>query len=254
MNYGIFTEGFDADATEVVVIARAVKSRSLYAQMVGRATRPLKQIIEALAACCSHEERVAMIAASKKPNCIVIDLVGATGEHKLVTMADILGGNCSELDIEKIKKKIADGEKDVIDAINKFEEEKQANEIESLRGVVVETTMQRRFIDPFDQMDRRRINELPLKKQHPATPEQLQKLTRHGMRKSDEKLMTYERASKLLNAINERRKNNLCTIKQARILERHGENPNVSYEEASRIIDRIAANGWKPLNAAHRKQ
>lgn len=38
---------------------------------------------------------------------------------------------------------------------------------------------------------------------------------------------------------------NLCTERQAALLEKHGYDSNVSFDEASRIIDQLAANGWK---------
>lgn len=247
VNYGIFTEGFDTDTTEVIVIARPVKSRSLYAQMLGRGTRPLRCVIDALASSTGAEERKKIIAASAKTKCTVIDLVGVTGQHKLVTVVDILGGEINQSLYDVIKKRIEEGEKDVLQVLE--EEEKKAIETESLRGCVVSSTMARRFVDPFDSFDAGLIREPVSYNNRPPTEEQLTKLRKHGMRKKDEKKMTFWRAEKLIQSIGERRKNNLCTVKQARILERYGENPNVSYDEAMRVIDKIAASGWKPLHA-----
>lgn len=250
VNFGIFTEGFDTDSTEVIVIARPVKSRALYAQMVGRGTRPLKEIVEALACCEDAEQRKAIIAKSRKKKCTVIDLVGVTGNHKLVTVADILGGNIKPNALAKVKKAIEDGEKDVMDAIEKVEKEEQEQiEIDSLRNVVVNTTMIKRFIDPFDRMDLQTTREPTWFQGKLPTQGQLETLRKNGMRQKDEKNLTFWRASQLIESIKERRERGLCTVKQARILEKFGCDPNVTYDEARATIDRIAANGWKPLHA-----
>ena len=47
-NCMIATEGFDESTIGVVAIARPTKSRALYAQMVGRGTRPLPGIVDGL--------------------------------------------------------------------------------------------------------------------------------------------------------------------------------------------------------------
>ena len=92
----IFTEGFDEPSIEVVVIARPTKSRALYTQMVGRGTRTLPEVLtpEHNAVDCSV--RLAAIAASRKPILDIVDLVGNSGKHKLVTCADILGGQYTD--------------------------------------------------------------------------------------------------------------------------------------------------------------
>lgn len=85
----VFTEGFDAPATEVVAIARPTKSVSLYLQMIGRGTRPLPGIVDGPE---TAEERLAAIAGSAKPACIILDFVGNSGRHKLISVADVLAG------------------------------------------------------------------------------------------------------------------------------------------------------------------
>ena len=85
---GVFTEGFDAPNAAVIVVARPTKSRALYTQMVGRGTRPLPAAIEHRQ---TAEDRRDGIAYSGKPVVTVLDFVGASGRHKLVTTIDILG-------------------------------------------------------------------------------------------------------------------------------------------------------------------
>jgi type I site-specific restriction endonuclease len=92
--------------------------------MVGRGTRPLPGVDRHDTA----EARRAAIAASAKPCVTVLDFVGNSGRHKLVTTADILGGKVSEEAREKAKKKIEEkGESADI------REELEAAELEALR-------------------------------------------------------------------------------------------------------------------------
>ncbi len=68
-NCGVLTEGFDEPQIRCVIIARPTKSRALYTQMVGRGTR----------------------LADGKRECLVLDVVGATRQHQLVTVATLVG-------------------------------------------------------------------------------------------------------------------------------------------------------------------
>lgn len=93
VNCGVLLEGFDNPGVEVIVMARPTKSRSLYAQCIGRSTRPLPGIVDGL---FSPHERKAAISSSAKPFCRILDFAGNSGKHKLVTCADVLGGKVSE--------------------------------------------------------------------------------------------------------------------------------------------------------------
>ncbi len=68
-NCGVLTEGFDEPRVACVIVARPTRSRALYAQMVGRGAR----------------------LYPGKSHCTVLDVVGATREHQLVTLADLTG-------------------------------------------------------------------------------------------------------------------------------------------------------------------
>lgn len=83
-NCGVLTEGFDEPQIRCVVIARPTKSRALYAQMVGRGTR----------------------LADGKRECLVLDVVGMTRQHQLVTVGSLLGAAARE---EKRQAKRAGG-------------------------------------------------------------------------------------------------------------------------------------------------
>lgn len=67
VNCMVLTEGFDWPAAEVAVIARPTTSSALYVQMVGRILRKYPG----------------------KEKALVLDIVGATQEHRLATLADL---------------------------------------------------------------------------------------------------------------------------------------------------------------------
>ena len=68
-NCAVLTEGYDNPAVDCVVVARPTRSRALYVQMVGRGTR-------------RHPS---------KADCLIVDVVGATDEHSLVTVPSLFG-------------------------------------------------------------------------------------------------------------------------------------------------------------------
>lgn len=87
---GCFTEGFDAPNVQVVAMARPTKQQGLYVQMIGRGTRPLPGLVDRYG---TDEERQEAIANSLKPHMTVLDFVGNSGKHKLVSTADVLAGD-----------------------------------------------------------------------------------------------------------------------------------------------------------------
>jgi len=68
-NCAVLTEGFDDPDTSCIVVARPTRSRALYTQMIGRGAR-------------RHPG---------KADCLVIDVVGASAEHSLVTVPSLFG-------------------------------------------------------------------------------------------------------------------------------------------------------------------
>ena len=161
VNCGVLTEGFDAPATEVIIMARPTKSRSLYTQMVGRSTRPLPGIVDS---CTDAEGRRQGIADSSKPRCRIIDFAGNSGRHKLVCAIDILSGKSSQAAIDHaIEKAKAEGKPvTVLKTLTNAEwelEKKRKEEAERLRlaiearrrGVVAKVDYNQIHVDPFGQ-------------------------------------------------------------------------------------------------------
>jgi superfamily II DNA or RNA helicase len=73
-NCGLFTEGTDLPTTACIILGRPTKSAELYQQMVGRGLR----------------------LAPGKTDCVVLDVTGVTGRHKLATIASLAGGGMAD--------------------------------------------------------------------------------------------------------------------------------------------------------------
>lgn len=125
VNCGVATEGFDCPAVTVVAIARPTKSTSLYMQMIGRATRPLPGVVDGPETAADRREA---IAASSKPVCKVLDFVGNSGNHKLVSVLDVLAGDSVDArDLEQAIR-LAKTSKDASDMEELLEKAKNARE------------------------------------------------------------------------------------------------------------------------------
>lgn len=96
VNCAVLTEGFDAPVASCIAVARPTKSRALYAQIVGRGTRVLPDVVDHLP---DPLERRAAIAVSAKPACLVLDFAGNAGRHVLVSALDVLAGQKVDDDV-----------------------------------------------------------------------------------------------------------------------------------------------------------
>lgn len=103
-------KGFDADRVKFVFMCRKTRSRRLYEQALGRGTRPLAIIRDAMGAASSPEERRAIIAASAKPHMVMVDMVGVHPDAKDMGVIDILGEKLPEPVRERAKKAMVDEE------------------------------------------------------------------------------------------------------------------------------------------------
>ena len=123
VNCGVATEGFDAPNVELIAIGRPTKSRALYVQMLGRGTRPLPSTIDGLD---EATDRIAAIKNSSKPHCVILDFIGQSGRHKLVTTQDILAGESTPEEVSQRASEIIrdkDFSGDSLDALNAARED-----------------------------------------------------------------------------------------------------------------------------------
>lgn len=252
-NFGIFTEGYDDSGIEVVAMARPTKSRALYEQMI-RCARPLPGIVDGPSTVMG---RRFAIAKSAKPFCLVIDYVGNSGKHKLITVADILGGNVSdeavESAIEFAKKSgkpvrmtdMLDSEEERIQAER---EQRRLEEEARKANLVAKAKYTSQPVDPFDLLQIKPATKTRAWDEGKTfTEKQAAFLRRNGI---DPDTIQYNHGKQLMAAMGQRREAGLCTMGQLKTLKKYGiKTDGVTFEHAHKIIDAIAANGWcKPAN------
>jgi superfamily II DNA or RNA helicase len=222
INCAVLTEGFDAPETACIAVARPTKSRSLYAQMIGRGTR----------------------IADGKDNCLILDFVGNAGRHKLVTPLDVLAGGPIPEDVRRDALGYIDEGHTTEEALEAAEQRAQERErlaAEQRRRqakIQARVGYRARTVDPFEVLGVEASANGPR-----ATEKQLAFLKRNGLDLSG--TPSKRQASKLIDRLIGRRQRGLCTWKQARLLARHGLPPDVSFEDASRAISAIGDNGWR---------
>lgn len=221
VNVGVFTEGFDEPGIELVGITRPTKSRSLYAQMVGRGTRPLPGTVDPWE---QSAERRTAIANSPKSHIEVLDFVGNSGKHKLITTADILGGKYEDEVVERAKKKAEKSEavdmsEALAESLREIHAEKEAERIRRAK-VVAKTTYTVQAIDPFDIFDIEPERVRGWDKGRWATPAQLNALKSYGVDIPPE--LTMGRAGQLISECKARRDSGRANYKQAKALHEKG--------------------------------
>lgn len=125
---GVMTEGFDCPNADIVAMARPTKSESLYKQMIGRGLRPLAGLVDRYD---KPEDRCEAIANSRKSHCLVLDFVGNSGSHKLVSTADVLAGDMPP-DLVELAKRDAMSSGNAVDIREEVWKQKQKRDEEEL--------------------------------------------------------------------------------------------------------------------------
>lgn len=250
-NCGTHTEGFDAPAACVCIMARPTKSRALYAQMAGRVMRPLAGIVDVLE---NSNLRRDAIAASSKPNCLIVDFVGNSGKHKLINSADILSGRVSEQARERavLKAQKAGGAVNVLVELEE-EDDKLKQQIEDARireqarraKLLAQVKFSSRQINPFDALQIMPWRIKAREDSRTLSEKQRMLLLRQGIDPSN---IHHTHARQIIQEMFRRWDKKLCTMKQANVLNRFGyETHDMTMVQASSILDALARNHWRPI-------
>jgi superfamily II DNA or RNA helicase len=130
-NCMIASEGFDVPSVEVIVVARPTQSRALYCQFIGRGTRPLTEIADALSEkTLTSADRRAMIAQSAKPFAEILDFTDNSQQHSLVSSIDLIAPpDADPLLVERAKEIAADQDVDASEALVLAAEDVEATRI-----------------------------------------------------------------------------------------------------------------------------
>ena len=254
INCAVFTEGFDVPDVSAVVIARPTKSRSLYAQMIGRGTRPAESVAQVISVKgTTAEYRRRVIEDSAKPDCLVLDFEGNAGRHKLVTSVDILGAcgsNAVDGDIIAIaKRKLKEASESgkpmmTAEAIEEAKEEARLRHLEEVKRraqLRAKATFSAISVDPFDIFGIQRT--CPSRGRDTVrrlSDKQVAVLQGIGIENVSD--MSYRDGTRLLHEHFRRMKEGRPTLRQERMLRRmcYGM-PVRTKEKASEIIDQYFA-------------
>ncbi|QOY37068.1 DEAD/DEAH box helicase [Anaerobacillus isosaccharinicus] len=229
-NSMLLTEGWDCPSVDCVVVLRPTKVRSLYSQMVGRGTRLFPG----------------------KTELLLLDFLWHTDRHELCHPAHLIAENEEvakamtkqieeagiPLDLEIVEKQAAE------DVIAQREEAlaKQLAEMKKRKRKLVDPLQFEMSIQAEDL-----ANYVPAFgwEMGPPSEKQIQTLEKLGI--LPEQIDNAGKATKLLERLDKRRVEGLTTPKQIRFLEARGfaHVGKWSFDNAKRLIDRIAANGWR---------
>lgn len=245
-NCGIATEGFDAPATSMIIHGRPTKSRALYAQMTGRGTRTLPGVIDSFSERDGAARRAAILR-SAKPDCLLLDFVANSGKHDLVTPEDLLGGSYSDEEVALAKKARVKGTGGDV----KAELEKARAELKRLASAArqAKVTAKVRDFDPFRAFGLSISESKRYENGYgkPAPSWLKDALLRKGVEPLEVAKLGGRAAFRLHGELKRRSKENLCTLKQSKILMKYGVDPQaVTFSQATEAIDYVAKSGWKP--------
>lgn len=250
LNVDVLTVGFDAPAVRNVAIARPTKSWARFVQMVGRGTRPLPGIVDGLDDALERREA---IKASQKPQVRVINFGDRSGDVSLMGPEDVMAGTTRPpAVVERAKKLRKDGgtiEERLDRAEKELAEERRRAEIEAA-PVEIAVKMQRNKINLFQKGYGDVGNPI---RANMASPNQIAFLQRMGIPPSAIKRRQHDAGEigKLVAKVQDRLKKGLCTPKQCYLLAGLGyiqtEYTHMTKEQATALIDRVAANGWRKV-------
>ena len=229
-NSMLLTEGWDCPSVDCVVVLRPTKVRSLYCQMVGRGTRlfPGKKHL-LLLDFLWHTERHELC----RPAHLICE-----SEEVAQKMTEQLEAAGCPVDIEEAEKQAAE------DVVAQREEAlaKQLSEMKARKRKLVDPLQFEMSIQAEDL-----ANYVPTFgwEMAPPSSKQLQTLEKLGI--FPDSIDNAGKATKILDRLNKRREAGLTTPKQIRFLEGKGFQHvgTWQFETAKKLIDRIAANGWK---------
>lgn len=225
VNCALLTEGFDCPAISAVVLCRPTKSRSLYAQMVGRGTR----------------------LAHNKKDCLIVDFNYLTAKHDLVQPADLFDTSHTDPEVlalvqEKTKK--AKGV-DLLTAIEEAETEHRERLAVKIKAREREIKYRKRAYDPLDYFH---AMDIPMRGRlsmdtHPATEGQKRALANMTKGRLDVEKLTKTQASTLMGTLIPRMKAGLASEPQVHFLIALGvdarEARGLTRAQASETINRL---------------
>lgn len=229
-NSMLLTEGWDCPSVDCIVVLRPTKVRSLYSQMVGRGTR----------------------LYPGKDHLLLLDFLWHTERHELCHPASLI---CQEEEVARqMTKNIEEAgcPVDIEEAEKTASEDVVAQREESLAKQLAEMRRRKkRLVDPLQFEMSIQAEDLsgyvPAFGWEMAPPSDKQKQTLEKLGIMPDEIDNAGKAAKILDRLDKRRQEGLTTPKQIRFLEGRGFQHvgTWQFDTARKLIDRIAANGWR---------
>lgn len=252
-NCNCFGEGFDYFGIHYVALACPTKSRSRYAQWIGRGTRPHNDVAFRLNEVPTGLLRRMMIGQSAKPFVTILDFPGNSGTHKLITPADILGGKYSEEVVQAVNLQMRKGGK--FERIEKMLEEEEKNQAEKKRKEEEEAA-RKAHIKPtvkYKMVKADIFNALQVQPQKPRgwdlqktlTPAMTAFLRKHEINPDG---FTFKEAGELIGEMKRRWEAKEISFPQINLLKRWYDVKTIQhmqFDAASELISKVKANGWR---------
>ncbi len=229
-NSMLLTEGWDCPSVDCIVALRPTKVRSLYSQMVGRGTR----------------------LYPGKDHLLLLDFLWHTERHELCHPASLI---CQDEEVAKQMTKnieaagcpvdIEEAEKTASEDVVAQREEALAKQLAEMRK------RKKKLVDPLQFEMSIQAEDLsgyvPAFGWEMGPPTDKQKLTLEKLGILPDEIDNAGKAAKILDRLDKRKQEGLTTPKQIRFLEGRGFQHvgTWKFETARKLIDRIAANGWR---------
>lgn len=230
-NSMLLTEGWDCPSVDCIIILRPTKVRSLYSQMVGRGTR----------------------LYPGKEHLLILDFLWLTDRLDLCHPASLI---CEDPEVaQRMTDNMANDAGMAVDieaAEKTASEDVQRDREEALARKLAEQKRKKsRLVDPlqFEMsiQDLDLVNYVPPFGKDMQPPSDIQKQTLEKLQINPDGVESAGKARLLIDRIRDRQMRSMATPRQIRQLENRGfENVGMwSFEQARRLIDRIAGNGWR---------
>jgi len=229
-NSMLLTEGWDCPSVDCVIVLRPTKIRSLYSQMVGRGTR----------------------LYPGKDHLLLLDFLWHTERHELCHPAALVAESpdVAKKMTENIEE--AGAAVDIMDAEEQAESDVVAQREQALAKQLEEMKRRKRkLVDPLQFEMSIQAEDLsgyvPTFGWEMGPPSDKQRSTLEKLGIFPDQIDNAGKAAMLLDRLDKRRDAGLTTPKQIRFLEGKGFEHvgQWSFDDARRLIDRIAGNGWR---------
>lgn len=230
LNSMLLTEGYDEPSADCIVVLRATKVRALFCQMVGRGTR--------------------LSPATGKENLLLVDFLWLTATHDLCRPACLLSEDAEACAAFTERQERGGGEAELsAEALEDARSEAQRKREDALAKRLAEQSRKKgRLFDALQFAELTGVTDLSdapaeLQEGDRPTMETVDRLERLGLACPGSQTA----AERLLSAVRERADAGLSSHRQIRLLSSRGfrDVEKWTFAAAKRMIDRIAASGWR---------